>query len=203
MSSPKRYVFIGDSITATGRLDGGSDSMEEGYVGFVGDILGSRGANVEAVNRGVSGDRVSHLRARWERDCLALEPSLVSIAIGINDTWYRYDGGVAISPPEFELDYRALLESAKAEDLEVVVVEPFLIPVTQEQESWRDDLDPKRGIVRSLALEYRARLVETDSLMNESAAEVGADLIAPDGVHPTRHGHALLANAWCAGHSPR
>jgi lysophospholipase L1-like esterase len=36
-------------------------------------------------NRGVSGNRVKDLAARWEEDCLRLKPKLLTILIGIND----------------------------------------------------------------------------------------------------------------------
>lgn len=42
-------------------------------------------------NRGVSGNRAVDLRRRWQRDCLDLAPTWVSILVGINDTRRRYD----------------------------------------------------------------------------------------------------------------
>lgn len=47
--------------------------------------------NVTFINRGISGNRVKDLQARWQEDALDLNPDVLSILIGINDTWRRFD----------------------------------------------------------------------------------------------------------------
>ena len=72
-----RILFQGDSITDCGR-DRGDDTIPcPGYAGKVAGYLSlfHRG-EYEVLNRGVSGDDTGHLLARWETDCLALEPGL-------------------------------------------------------------------------------------------------------------------------------
>ena len=46
---------------------------------------------VNFVNRGVSGDRCQNLLERYQKDILEVKPDYLSIMIGINDTWRRYD----------------------------------------------------------------------------------------------------------------
>lgn len=90
-----------------------------------------------------------------------------------------------------------MLSSAR-DDLgaHLVLIEPFLLPVNQEQWDWRDDLDPRIAVVRRLAGEFNATLVPVDGLLSAVAARDGAAVWAPDGVHPSLAGHALIAKAW-------
>lgn len=187
-------VFIGDSVTDCGRDRSDSTSLGDGYVAR---IAAAR-PDLDIVNRGVSGDRVRDLRARWQADCLAWEPELVSIYIGINDTWRRYDSDDPTSAEEFEVDYLAILDqlAGLASLRRLVIVEPFVLPVEPGQERWREDLDPKLAVVRKLAKNYAATVVPLDTELTAAAAGAGAAALAADGVHPTARGHQLIAESW-------
>ncbi|MFT3799397.1 SGNH/GDSL hydrolase family protein [Microbacterium sp.] len=194
MATP--IVFIGDSITdAERRTD--PAALGFGWVREVATALRAAGEERDIVNRGISGDRVVDLAARWADDVLALSPSLVTVYVGINDTWRRYDSDDATSTEDFENGYRALLATV-ADVPELVVVEPFLTPVTPEQETWYEDLDPKRAAVARLAEEFGAAFVPLHGILTEAAAAHGAAAIADDGVHPTALGVRLIADAWLA-----
>ncbi|TWD79918.1 lysophospholipase L1-like esterase [Kribbella amoyensis] len=189
---PRRtIVFAGDSVTDCGRRTDPA-GLGDGYVKLLADHLGSTGPRV--VNAGISGHRAKDLVARWQTDVLAERPDLVSILIGINDTWRRYDKDDLTSAEEFEASYRLLLEPLR--EVRLVLVEPFLLPVKEEQHSWREDLDPKLEVVRRLAAEYGALLVRTDTEFTARAVEAGAITLADDGVHPTAAGHRLIADLW-------
>ncbi len=86
-------VFQGDSITDAGRSIGDSADLGKGYALMAAALLGSKypERQVTFKNRGISGNRVKDLQGRWRLDCLDLKPDWVSIYIGINDTWRRYD----------------------------------------------------------------------------------------------------------------
>lgn len=195
-----RAVLVGDSITDAGRLTEGEFGLGHGYAARVAGVCGRHG--VEVLNRGVSGHRVVDLQARWDDDVLALEPDLVSIKIGINDTWRRYDREDATSAEAFEAGYRDLLDRTRAgaPQAAIVLVEPFLVPVRAEQWAWREDLDPKIQVVRRLAAEQGLALVATDGPFAQAVATsgLGPQAWAYDGVHPTPAGHDLLAEAWLA-----
>ncbi|MGW6131296.1 SGNH/GDSL hydrolase family protein [Cellulomonas sp. NPDC055163] len=149
------------------------------------------------LNRGIGGDTAHQLRDRWETDALALEPTVVSVLVGINDTWRRYDSGRATSIDAYEEDYRAVLDSARDRlGARLVLVEPFVVPVEEAQHRWREDLDPRIGVVRRLAAEFRATLVPADGLFAAAAVRTTPAAWAYDGVHPTPAGHGLLAEAW-------
>ncbi|MBI4787138.1 MAG: SGNH/GDSL hydrolase family protein [Chloroflexi bacterium] len=153
---------------------------------------------VRFLNRGISGNRTVDLRERWQRDCLDLRPTWLSIYVGINDTWRRFDRHMPTTTEEFGEHYRALLQSVSKQlpDTRPVIVEPFVLPVPPDRREWRQDLDPKIAVVRSLALEYRALYVPLDGLFAQAATRREPEFWAPDGVHPTPAGHALIAQAW-------
>lgn len=189
-----RLVFAGDSVTDCGRREGTGAGMGDGYVRSLAGSADLAGAAV--VNRGVGGDRVEDLARRWEADVLAEAPHAVSVMIGINDTWRRYDAGQETDQATFMARYRALLERL-APDTELVLMEPFLLPVNAEQQTWRQDLDPKIACVHRLAKEFGAVLVCTDKILNALvAAGTPPESLALDGVHPTPQGHAAIAGAW-------
>ncbi|MCF3961859.1 SGNH/GDSL hydrolase family protein [Streptomyces fuscigenes] len=193
-------LFQGDSITDTTRRAQPGDGLGNGYARMAADLLRERpgGPELTFLNRGVSGDRVADLRKRWDEDTIALKPHLVSVLVGVNDTWYRYRTGEVTTIADYERDYRLLLTRVRDElAADLLLVEPFLLPVEAEQWEWRRDLDPRIHVVRRLAEEFGAALLAADGLLNQAAREHGApQLIAGDGVHPTPLGHAVLARAW-------
>lgn len=187
--------FIGDSITDCGRLYGIGSGLGDGYVRVIADTL--QPAGMKVINRGISGDRSSDLVTRWRTDCLDLAPDVLSIMIGINDTWRRYDGSDAMPTKSFEDNYRALLTSAVAElDAQIVLIQPWLLPVNPDQRTWREDLDPKIDVVNRLAAEFGLTLLPLDTILTQRAAAHPAGTLAADGVHPTALGHQIIAEAW-------
>ena len=99
----------------------------------------------------------------------------------------------AVARQDLPDPYRELLDPLTCP---VVLIEPFLLPVKDGQEEWREDLDPKLEVVRKLAVEYGAILVPADTELNRQAAAVGAATLAGDGVHPSPAGHRAIADLW-------
>ncbi|MDT7839662.1 GDSL-type esterase/lipase family protein [Streptomyces justiciae] len=197
VSPSARLLFQGDSITAAGRDPADGLSLGHGYVAAVARHFAASGATPNVLNRGVSGHRTADLRARWERDAVELKPDVLSVMVGINDTWRRYDAHDPTSTADFARDYRELLLPFQDTGTQLVLIEPFLIPVRREQWAWREDLDPRIHAVRRLAAEFDAALLAADGLLNQAAREAGDPaLISDDGVHLTARGHYVLAAAW-------
>ncbi|CAH1190565.1 Acetylxylan esterase [Paenibacillus auburnensis] len=192
-------VFIGDSITDCGRNYEDASSLGVGYALMVAARLGLQYPEKKLTffNRGINGNRVVDLQERWDRDCLGLNPTWVSIYIGVNDTWRYMDSGQETTAAEFEAAYRDLIERTKASvDAKLVLIEPFVLPVPEDRKTWRRDLDPKIHVVRELAREYGALLVPLDGLFAAASMKAEPAFWAGDGVHPSSAGHALIADAW-------
>ena len=194
-----RILFTGDSITDCGRVREDAQHLGFGYAALTAAHLQARLASPELkiFNRGISGDRVRDLLRRVEPDLLALQPTVVSIMIGINDTWRRFDSNDPTEAKAYERDYRTLLEKiARHLKARVVLLEPFLLHVPEDRYAWREDLNPKIDAVRKLAVEFGAELLPLDGLFAQAATQAPAAYWAGDGVHPSAAGHALIAETW-------
>ena len=188
----ERTVFIGDSVTDCGRLE--SPPLGEGYVR---EIVASGRLPGDVVNVGTSGHRLVDLAARWERDVIDANPTRVSIAIGINDTWRRYDDDDPTDVADFERNYRSVLQRTRAATgAALVLCEPFLLVVEPEMRTWREDLDPKIAVVHRLAAEFEAVLVPFDAAFTALAHSMPMEHLAADGIHPTALGHTAMADLW-------
>ncbi|GIH19374.1 SGNH/GDSL hydrolase family protein [Rugosimonospora africana] len=193
-----RVLFIGDSVTDSGRTVTGADPLGDGYVRLIADALVERSIDARVINQGISGNRTGDLAQRWTTDCVDLAPDVLTIFVGINDTWRRYDSGLPTTAQEFEATYRSLLDAtAAATSAQVVLITPFLLPVQPGQADWFEDLAPKIAVVNRLAAEYGATLVSADALMTQVGGS-SPERLAGDGVHPTAEGNRLLADAWLA-----
>lgn len=192
-------LFTGDSITDCGRVRSDPAHLGFGYVAFIAARLQAQLASpkLKILNRGISGNRVPDLLGRLEPDLLALQPTVLSILIGINDTWRRYDSNDPTSTAAFEEGYRRLLGEVREKlTARVVLLEPFVLHVPKDRHAWREDLNPKIDVVRRLAVEFGTELVPLDGLFAQAATKAPAAYWAEDGVHPTAAGHALMAEAW-------
>jgi acyl-CoA thioesterase-1 len=195
----ERILFTGDSITDCGRVREDAGHLGFGYAALTAAHLQARLASpgLKIFNRGISGDRVCDLLKRVESDLLALQPTVVSILIGINDTWRRYDRNDPTDAKTYERDYRILLEKIEQHlEARVVLLEPFVLHVPEDRHAWREDLNPKIDVVRKLALEFGAELLPLDGLFAQAATQAPPAYWAADGVHPSAAGHALIAETW-------
>jgi lysophospholipase L1-like esterase len=185
-------VFIGDSVTDCGRMV--EPPFGDGYVSNI--ALSGRLAGT-IINVGTSGHRLVDLENRWDVDVLAHKPTLVSVAIGINDMWRRYDDNDPTSVEDFEARYRRVLNATKAHgNPDLVLCEPFLLSVREEMNTWREDLDPKIAVVHTMAAEFGAKIVRFDQRFSDLAQEISMLELAEDGVHPSTLGHTIMADLW-------
>jgi len=192
-------LFQGDSITDAGRSRDSDADLGRGYAAMIAAWYSARHPEkqVRFINRGISGNRAKDLRARWQADCLDLKPSWVSILIGINDTWRRFDSNDPTSTEDYEAAYRAILTEVRNQlHAQLIILEPFVLPVPPDRRNWRADLDPKITAARQLAREFGALYVPLDGLFAAAATRRELAFWAADGVHPTPAGHALIAQAW-------
>ncbi|MFI6875187.1 SGNH/GDSL hydrolase family protein [Streptomyces sp. NPDC050400] len=192
-------LFQGDSITAAKRDPGDSSDLGHGFVSRIAHTLAGTRPDLRVVNRGISGDRAADLARRWQEDTLTQRPDLVSVLVGVNDTWRRFDRDDPTSTDAYERSYRDVLARSAKQGSLLVLVEPFLLPVRAQQWAWREDLDRRISVVRRLTEEFDAQLLAADGLLNQAARTHGApSALTTDGVHLTETGHDVLASAWLA-----
>nr|WP_237690676.1 SGNH/GDSL hydrolase family protein [Paenibacillus caui] len=192
-------LFQGDSVTDCGRNYEDPRSLGTGYAFAAAAEFGRKypDKNVTFINKGISGNRVAELEQRWQRDCLDIAPDYVSILIGINNTWRRYDSNDPTSTEQYYECYRRLILNTLKLDIKgLILLEPFVVPVNEEQKGWYEDLNPKILAVRELAREFKTLYVPLDGLFSSASTQTGSAYWAQDGVHPTPAGHGLIADAW-------
>lgn len=193
-------MFTGDSITDAGRRSDPSGGLGAGYVRRISEFSRASTAGVHFGNTGISGNRTSDLVVRWQADVLDRAPDVLTILIGANDMWRRYDSSDPTTANEFRENYRQILERTRVElpETRIVLMELFIIPVREEQERWfEDDLADKIEVVHELANRYAAApVVELQQILTTLAAKIGGSDVAEDGIHPTAIGHECIARAW-------
>ncbi len=196
-------LFQGDSITDCGR---GRDAQKpnvrlgNGYAMMTAAMLwADRPADaLSFLNRGVSGNRIVDLYARIGADIVNLKPDLISILIGVNDTWHGFSSNNGVAVPKYERLYRALLEEIREAlpAVRLVLCEPFVLPCGVVTEAWQAEMTERRAVVRELATAFDAIFVPFQSMFDEAMTEAPPEYWAGDGVHPTQAGHVRMARTW-------
>lgn len=196
-------LFQGDSITDGGRQRTGSDfnhimGQDYGYIiaAEIGAAYPER--NLTFINRGISGNKVTDLAARWQADTLDLKPNFLSILIGINDT-------LQVHGPETADQYRSVYDKLLSDTIaalpktRIVLGEPFLLPVGSHKNNYAAQLvevQLRQKIVAELADKYHLPLVRYQAAFDAACQKAPAEHWSWDGVHPTYAGHGLMAREW-------
>lgn len=205
-TSGSRLLFQGDSITDMkwGRNQKDRNHyLGHSYVYLIAARLGvdMPEAGLDFYNRGMSGHKVSDLKARWQKDAIDMKPHWLSILIGINDVGRSVTKDKGLK--EWEDDYRLILDSsrkAKA-DLKLVLLDPFVLAsgrLTNQSafRAKREIVDKLCEIVLRLARDYQAIHIKTQEVFDEAATKVSPEQWIWDGVHPLPQGHELIARNW-------
>ena len=196
-------LFIGDSITDVDRRSEAHRPLGRGYVNFAANLIIARHAqkSLKLINTGISGDTVRTMAKRWQTDCLDHKPAVLSILIGINDLWRRFDSRPeqvpnAVYPEEFEATYRDILKQAKAScDPQLVLMEPFMFCSDKANKMFQG-LPPYIEAVRKLAREFGAIEVPLQTMIDKALTAVPPAKWSGDMVHPATWAHAWIAERW-------
>jgi len=202
-----RVLFQGDSITDGGRQRAGSDLnhiMGQDYAYLLAARLGAQfpERQLTFLNRGISGNTVTDLAARWQGDALELKPDVISILVGVNDAADVVDNRAkAVTAGQFEQTYDQLIQDTLAAlpKVRLVLCEPFVLPVGRVKagwEKWSAEMASRRQIVAKLAAKHHLPFVPFQKVFDEACGRAPADYWLWDGVHPTYAGHQLMADAW-------
>jgi len=199
-------LFQGDSITDAGRDKNRENNANDarafgtGYVLFLASrLLAERAdAGLKIYNRGISGNKVFQLAERWDKDCVALKPNVVSILIGVNDIWHTLNGTYKGIVEIYERDYRALVERTRRElpGVRLVICEPFVLRCGAVNDKWFPEFDGYRAAARRVAADSRGTFVPFQAMFDQAVKSAKPEYWAADGVHPTIAGAGLMARTW-------
>ncbi len=198
-------LFQGDSITDGNRTRNTDWNHVMGH-GYACNIAGRLwydypDKGFHFFNRGISGNRITHLTERWQADTLDLKPDVLSILVGINDTGGFIRGDSSCTPEQFEAGYRELLLRTKATlpAVRFVLCEPFILPVGKVKDNWevfQREVSIRQKIVKQLASEFQAVHVPFQHAFDAALSKAPAEYWIWDGIHPMPAGHELMARFW-------
>ncbi|MFA6929402.1 MAG: SGNH/GDSL hydrolase family protein [Lentisphaeria bacterium] len=203
-------MFQGDSITDVGRArEVETDKrpnvqLGAGYPSLVAArLLRDRAKEtLQFHNRGISGNRVVDLYARWKRDTLNYQPDILSILIGVNDTWHEQvkDNPNGVEVPRYAKIYRELLQWTRTvlPNVKLVLMEPFVLHFGAVQDHWLPEMQERSAIVAELSHDFQTVFIPCQKIMDDACQVMPKEYWLADGVHPTLAGHQLLADAWVA-----
>lgn len=198
-------LFQGDSITDGNRSRNKdwNHVMGHGYQFIIAAKLWYElpKSELQFFNRGISGNTVADLAARWNEDTIALKPGVLSILIGINDTERFLRGDQNFSAEQYRKSYNDLLASTKQQlpDVQLVLCEPFILPVGRVKEKWdvyEREIKLRQQAAKEIAGKYKAVFVPFQNAFNKALQKAPAEYWIWDGIHPMPAGHELMAREW-------
>jgi len=200
-----KLVFIGDSVTDCDRAkpegEGLFQALGNGYVSIVDSFLQSTypELGIRVVNKGISGNTVRDLKARWQEDIMNQHANWVSIMIGINDVWRQFDSPTMkekhVYVEEYEETLRTLVKETQAVTQQIVLMTPFYIE-QHASDLMRAKMDEYGAIVKKISEEENTIFIDTQDAFLEVLNDLYAAAIAWDRVHPNQTGHTILAKAF-------
>lgn len=220
-----RILFIGDSITDGGWGNSGgkmSSSAERNHKDM-NHIYGHSfmmlcaaqwqsdypHLDLQFMNRGISGNTLNDIAARWPSDALALSPDVVCLLVGINDVYAfrkhrKTDVAAEFDFEAWEKRYTGLLDTLRRQnpDVRIMLGTPFVTKEggrLKEKDYHITEQTTHRlaETVRRIAQKYDAALLPFDEMFYElTKEEPRRGYWIWDGIHPTPAGHHRMADLW-------
>ena len=196
-------LFIGDSITDCGRR-GADAPLGVGYVRLFTELATAAYPNraIRYINKGIGGNRISHLKERWKDDVLENKPDRMSIKIGINDLHsVLREADDPVAPRLFEEVFEELLTTtASTVGCPVTLLTPFYISTDTASDAFRrrvlDFIPEYIEIVERMSERYGTGIVRLHDVFQEQLKYRDAETFCPEPVHPNREGHMIIAKAF-------
>ncbi len=195
-----RIVFQGDSITDAGRSREYDQHMGSGYPTLTAAKLAyEMPGKYECLNRGISGNRIVDLYARWRIDAVNLKPDILSILIGVNDVWHDVGGRLnGVEADRFEKVYDMLLDYTREQlpQTKIIVLEPFILRSSATEEYWdyfAREVPLRAAAAKRAAERHGTAFIPLQEDLDRLCGIAPAECWLRDGVHPNHGGHELIA----------
>jgi len=197
-SARARVVVLGDSITKGVRS---GVTAEETFASLLQSALRDAGHDVDVINHGIGGERTDQALARLSRDIQVLEPTLVTVMYGTNDSYVdKGQKESRLTKEVYIANLQKIVSELRRTGIEVVLMtEPRwgdkAVPNgVGENPNLR--LEPFLEGCRQVALEQNVPLVDHFQIWSKANAE-GTDIgqWTTDQCHPNPAGHRVLAEA--------
>jgi lysophospholipase L1-like esterase len=187
----KRFVAIGDSLT-----EGVGDPVRggglRGWADRLAHALRRADPQLTYLNLARRGLRTDQVRRTQLQAALAAEPDLVSALMGTNDL---LDPG--FEPARFEEELAAVVEPLT--DAGALVMTATFVDLTafsplpaRLKSRVRERSEEASEVVRKVSKRYDTMCVDTEAFPDKLEREI----ISVDRLHPSPHGHILLAQVF-------
>ena len=185
----ERICVFGDSITR-----GYYDLKMGGWANRLWlEVLKISDLETSLYNCGISGDTTEKLLNRLEVECRAIEPTVIMIALGINDSYFRKSlNGNRVSLEKFQSNLNEIFSISKKFAKQIIIIEATSV---QEKETtpteWDSDLYyyneniiKYNNVLKNFAQENQLLLIPMFDLLSEGDYY--------DGLHPNADGHEKI-----------
>lgn len=196
--SRSRIVVLGDSITKGVRT---GVSAEETFAALLETDLQEQGLEIEVVNLGIGGERTDQAVQRLARDVASLEPVLVTVMYGTNDSYVDQGRSESrLTADQFEDNLRLLVQELRRWGIQ---------PVLMTEPRWGDKatlngvgenpnlrLGPFMERTRKICRDQNLPLIDHYKIWSDAQTtgiEIGS--WTTDQCHPNPEGHRQLAAA--------
>ncbi len=196
----KIFLFQGDSITDTNRVDDNEDSFGFGCgypVLVASDFLKNRKKEFKFINRGVSGDRITDIYARIKEDIINLKPDYMSILIGVNDVAHELTMQCGVDTEKFEKIYGMLIDEVKEAlpEIKIIILEPFVLKGSATLDLWeqfKEEVKKRGKVAKNIADKYNLKFVPLQDKFDILCTDGDTRYWSIDGVHPSAAGHQVI-----------
>ena len=176
----------GDSIVYGG--------VDEGWVGLLRKELARN--NVEVYNRGICGDTSEDILKRFPIEAASIEPDIIVVAVGANDTKYLAGSTTNKIPLEvYEQNMLKLVNLAKSRASRIVLSGPIEVNETEREILLKEE--PERSMFRNADIMKYSKSLETLAETEKIEFIKMLGVINPitdlgDGVHPNASGYKKM-----------
>lgn len=196
----KTFLFQGDSITDTNRVDDNEDNFGLGCgyaLLLASDFLKNRKDEFRFINRGQSGDRITDVYVRIKEDIINLKPDMMSILIGVNDVSHELTQNCGVTPDKFEKIYSMLIEEVTEAlpEIKIFILEPFVMKGIHTEARWDEfscEVHKMAKASKNIAEKFNLEFIPLQDKFNVAAADGNHRYWSVDGIHPSAAGHQLI-----------
>lgn len=195
LQGKQKIIILGDSITQAGGQFGGYIWLMQRYLNRL-----YPQQPIELINAGISGNKATDLRHRFQQDVIAQHPDLVVINVGVNDVLQsiNHSSNQSSQLEQYRQSLTAMIQAAKAKNIPVLLLSPTLVS---------EDLNSPESL--RLA-EYIAAMAEVSQQttcqyidLNQAFKHViltyqryggnSQNILTRDGIHPNLAGYQIMA----------
>lgn len=186
-----KVLFQGDSVTDCYRDKSDYYSLGKSHAKIISDYLEKY--DVSVFNRGVNGNKVNNLLDRFNSDFLDINPDVLFILIGVNDTWHDFPN--CKSTAVFKKEYEELILLIKEQiDCEIILLEPFILGFDKSYTCMISDLESKISVIKELSDKYSLKYISFKNDFENVINEDNVYSYTVEGIHLLEKGYEILSN---------